>query len=143
MLRRLPSPPTRAAALTFGAGLAASIALFLGVSHLEYDNLALAFSQRADQRVASVRQGLHDAVEVITVTNRLFALGTPVTRAQFHDFTAPLLQRHPYIKAFNFHRRVADSEREAVEAELQGVLPGTVIREERDGRRVPAARRAS
>jgi diguanylate cyclase (GGDEF)-like protein/PAS domain S-box-containing protein len=143
MLRRLPSPPTRAAALTFGAGLAASVALFLGVSHLEYDNLALAFSQRADQRVASVRQGLHDAVEVITVTNRLFALGTPVTRAQFHDFTAPLLQRHPYIKAFNFHRRVADGERAAVEAALQSVLPGTVIREERAGRRVPAARRAS
>ena len=141
MLRRLPFSPTRAAALTFGAGLAASIALFLGVSHLEYDNLALSFAQRADQRVAAVREGLHDAVEVITVTNRLFALGTPVTREQFHDFTAPLLQRHPFIKAFNYHRLVADSERAAVESELQAVLPGTVIREERDGVQVVAERR--
>ena len=141
MLRRLPFSPTRAAALTFGAGLAASIALFLGVSHLEYDNLALSFAQRADQRVAAVREGLHDAVEVITVTNRLFALGTPVTREQFHDFTAPLLQRHPFIKAFNYHRLVADSERAAVESELQAVLPGTVIREERDGVQVAAERR--
>ena len=141
MLHRLPFSPTRAAALTFGAGLAASIALFLGVSHLEYDNLALSFAQRADQRVAAVREGLHDAVEVITVTNRLFALGTPVTREQFHDFTAPLLQRHPFIKAFNYHRLVADSERAAVESELQAVLPGTVIREERDGVQVAAERR--
>ncbi|MFC4931067.1 bifunctional diguanylate cyclase/phosphodiesterase [Massilia sp. GCM10023247] len=141
MSRRLLFSPTRAAALTFGAGLAASIALFLGVCHLEYDNLALSFAQRADQRVAAVREGLHDAVEVITVANRLFALGTPVTRAQFHDFTAPLLQRHPFIKAFNYHRLVADGERAAVEAELQAVIPGTVIREERDSRQAPAEQR--
>ncbi len=141
MLRRLPFSLTRAAALTLGAGLAASTALFVGVSHLEYDNLALSFNQRAEQRVATVHQGLHDAVEVITVTNQLFALGAPVTRAQFHDFTAPLLLRHPFIKAFNYHRIVQDSERAAVEAELQGVIPGTVITEQKDGKRVPAERR--
>ncbi|MFC5511249.1 EAL domain-containing protein [Massilia jejuensis] len=141
MLRRLPFSPTRAAVLTLAAGLAASTALFVGVSHLEYDNLSLSFNQRAEQRVAAVRQGLHEAVEVATVTNQLFALGAPVTRAQFHDFTAPLLLRHPFIKAFNFHRIVRDSERAAVEAQLQRVVPGTVITEEKDGRRVPAERR--
>jgi len=141
MLRRLPFSLTRAAALTLGAGLAASSALFVGVSHLEYDNLALSFKQRADQRVATVRQGLHDAVEVVTVTNQLFSLGAPVTRAQFHDFTAPLLLRHPFIKAFNYHRIVKDGERAAVEAELQRVIPGTVIREEIDGKQVASAHR--
>lgn len=141
MLRRLPFSLTRAAALTLGAGLAASTALFVGVSHLEYDNLALSFNQRAEQRVATVRQGLHDAVEVVTVTNQLFALGTPVTRAQFQDFTAPLLLRHPFIKAFNFHRVVTDSERAAVEAELQRVIPGTVISDDHTGRRGPAGQR--
>jgi len=141
MVRRQSFSLTRATVLTLGAGLAASCALFVGVSHLEYDNLALSFSQRADQRVASVGQGLHDAVEVLTVTNRLFALGTPVTREQFHDFTSPLLARHPFIKAFNFHRVVDDAERPAIEAELQAVLPDTVIGDERDGMRVPAPRR--
>jgi diguanylate cyclase (GGDEF)-like protein/PAS domain S-box-containing protein len=141
MLRRLPFSLTRAAALTLGAGLAASGALFVGVSHLEYDNLALSFKQRADQRVATVRQGLHDAVEVVAVTNQLFALGAPVTRAQFHDFTAPLLLRHPFIKAFNYHRIVKDNERPAIEAELQRVIPGTVISEERGSARKPAAHR--
>jgi diguanylate cyclase (GGDEF)-like protein/PAS domain S-box-containing protein len=141
MLRRLPFSLTRAAALTLGAGVAASIALFVGVSHLEYDNLALSFDQRAQQRVATVRQGLHDAVEVITVTNQLFALGAPVTRAQFHGFTMPLLLRHPFIKAFNFHRVVKDSERAAVEAELQRLIPGTVFSDDLGGRRVRAAQR--
>jgi diguanylate cyclase (GGDEF)-like protein/PAS domain S-box-containing protein len=143
MLRRLPFSLTRAAALTLGAGLAASSALFVGVSHLEYDNLALSFNQRADQRVATVRQGLHDAVEVVTVTNQLFALGAPVTRAQFQDFTTPLLLRHPFIKAFNYHRIVPDGERAAVEAELQKIIPGTVIHQEGDGKQVPAGRRPS
>ena len=142
MVRRLSFSLTRASVLTLGAGLAASCALFVGVSHLEYDNLALSFSQRADQRVATVRQGLHDAVEVATVTNQLFALGAPVTREQFHDFTSPLLARHPFIKAFNFHRVVDDAERSAVEAELGRIVPGTVIGEVRDSRRVPAERRA-
>jgi len=141
MVRRLSFSLTRATVLTLGAGLAASCALFVGVSHLEYDNLALSFSQRADQRVATVRQGLLDAVEVVNVTNQLFALGAPVTRAQFHDFTSPLLARHPFIKAFNFHRVVDHAERPAVEAELQQVLPGTVISEVRDSMRVPAERR--
>ena len=142
MVRRLSFSLTRASVLTLGAGLAASCALFAGVSHLEYDNLALSFSQRADQRVAAVRQGLHDAVEVAAVTNQLFALGAPVTREQFHDFTSPLLARHPFIKAFNYHRVVDDAERPAVEAELGRVLPGTMIGEVRDSRRVPAERRA-
>ena len=58
MFRRLPLSLTITAALTLGGGLAASSALFLGVSHLEYDNMALAFGQRSDERVAAVRQGI-------------------------------------------------------------------------------------
>jgi len=62
MAPRLPLSLTLAAALTLGGGLAASGALFLGVSHLEYDKMALAFAQRADERVAAVRQGIDQAV---------------------------------------------------------------------------------
>ncbi|RZA33338.1 MAG: EAL domain-containing protein [Lysobacteraceae bacterium] len=129
MARRLPLSLTLTAALTLGGGLAVSGALFLGVSHLEYDNMALAFAQRADERVAAVRQGIDQAVEVLTVTNQLFARGEPVSREQFHDFTAALLQRHRYIQAFNFHRAVAGEQRAAVESELSKVRPGTVFTE--------------
>ena len=129
MSRRLPLSLTLAAALTLGGGLAASGALFLGVSQLEYDNMALSFGQRSDERVAAVRQGIEQAVEVLTVTNQLFARGEPVSREQFRDFTAALLQRHGYIQAFCFHRSVPGEARTRVEAELGRVRPGTVFTE--------------
>jgi diguanylate cyclase (GGDEF)-like protein/PAS domain S-box-containing protein len=123
-------------------GLATTAALTLAVNRLEIDNKTLAFEQGANVRVAALHQGMDEAVEVLNVTNQLFTTVQPVTRAQFHDFTTPLLLRNPYIKAFNFHRAVDDAERAAFEAELQRVRPGTVLREMVDGRLVPAPRRA-
>jgi len=61
MPARLPRSLTLAAALTLGGGLLASAALFVGVSRLEYRNLALTFAQQADARVALVRQALAGA----------------------------------------------------------------------------------
>ncbi|GAB3431196.1 EAL domain-containing protein [Massilia solisilvae] len=141
MPRPQPFKLTLAASLTLGTGLAASAALFMAAVHLEYDNQAFAFEQRAAQRVAAVRQGLNDAVEVLTAANQLFSTVRPVTREQFHDFTTPLLKRHPFIQAFNYHRLVKDSERARVEAELQRVRPGTVITEKRGGVQRTAPRR--
>ncbi|MDQ1835002.1 bifunctional diguanylate cyclase/phosphodiesterase [Massilia scottii] len=127
--RRLPFSLSVAAALTLGGGLAATALLAVAVARLEDDKHALAFQQRATVRVAAIRQGLDEAVEVVTVTNQLFATVHPVTRRQFHDFTQPLLQRYPFIQAFNYHRLVSDAAREAAEAELQQVVPGTRITE--------------
>jgi diguanylate cyclase (GGDEF)-like protein/PAS domain S-box-containing protein len=137
--RRLPFTLTAAAVFTLISGLMVTGVLFVGVSRLEYDNMDLAFEQRAATRVAALRQGLDDAVEVLTVTNQLFSTVEPVTREQFRRFTAPLLERHPFIRAFNFHRVVDDAGRAAFEAELQQVRPGTVITE--GGRPGPARRR--
>ena len=58
MPSRLPRSLTLAAALTLGGGLITSSMLFIGVSRLEYSNMALAFAQRADARVAAVGLGL-------------------------------------------------------------------------------------
>jgi diguanylate cyclase (GGDEF)-like protein/PAS domain S-box-containing protein len=140
--RRLPFSLTLAAALTLGGGLATTIALTLAVDRLEIENQTLAFEQGANVRVAALHQGMDEAVEVLNVTNQLFATVQPVTRSQFHDFTTPLLLRNPYIKAFNFHRAVEDADRSAFEAELQRVRPGTMLREMVGGRLVPAPRRA-
>ncbi|CUI03797.1 diguanylate cyclase/phosphodiesterase (GGDEF & EAL domains) with PAS/PAC sensor(s) [Janthinobacterium sp. CG23_2] len=129
MRRRLPFSLSVAAALTLGAGLAATALLALAVARLEDDKHALAFQQRATVRVAAIREGLDEAVEVVTVTNQLFATVYPVTRQQFHDFTQPLLQRYPFIQAFNYHRLVSGAEREAAEAALQQVVAGTRITE--------------
>jgi diguanylate cyclase (GGDEF)-like protein/PAS domain S-box-containing protein len=141
--RRLPLSLTLAAALTLGGGLATTAALTLAVHRLEIDNRSLAFEQGANVRVAALRQGMDEAIEVLNVTNQLFVTVQPVTRSQFHDFTTPLLLRNPYIKAFNFHRAVADGERAAFEAELQRVRPGSVMRELVDGKLARAPRRPS
>jgi len=125
MLRRmLPLSLTAAALLTLAGGLVTTVVLFAGVARLEDENLALAFAQRADVRVATLAQGLDEAVEVVLVTNTLFQAVPAVTRDQFHAFAAPLLARHPFIQAFNYRRRVAGAERPAVEAELGALRPG-------------------
>ena len=140
--RRLPFSLTPAVALTLGGGLLASAVLAAAVARLEYDNQALVFAQGADVRAATLRQGMNEAVEVLNVTNQLFATVQPVTRAQFHAFTTPLLERHPYIRAFNFHRIVPHAGRAAFEAELQGLRPGTVLRELGSEGLAPAPQRA-
>ncbi|MFD2273403.1 CHASE domain-containing protein [Undibacterium arcticum] len=110
-------------------GLIITQSLFVSVSRLEHDKAALNFRQQADLRIAAVRQGLEEAVQVLTVLNQLFATVEPVSRAQFHSFTQPLLQRYPYIQAFNFHRLVSLAERPAYEAEMRQHTPGFVVTE--------------
>jgi len=143
--RRLSPSLTLAAALTLCGGLAATLALTVAVGRLEYDNQSLAFERDVGIRVAALRQGMDQAAEVLNVTNQLFATVQPVTREQFHAFTTPLLERNPFILAFNFHRVVGDGDRAAFEAGLQRVRPGTVLTELRiDGASqtlVPATRR--
>ena len=139
MLRgRLPLSLSAAAVLTFACGLSVTAVLFAAISQLEYDKMSLSLQQRAGVRVAAVEQGLADAVEVLTTTNQLFAAIVPVTRQQFHDFTTPLLERHPFIQAFNFHRRLPHGERAALEAELRSIVPGYVMQEMHDGVLLPA-----
>ena len=143
MLRgRLPYSLSAAAALTLACGLSVTVVLFAAISQLEYDKMSLSLQQRAGARVAAIEQGLDDAVEVLTTTNQLFAAIVPVTRQQFHDFTTPLLQRHPFIQAFNFHRRITHAERAAFEAELRAIEPGYRMMEMHDGELLPAPVRA-
>lgn len=140
--RRLPSLLSAAAIITLAGGLAASAMLFIAVSRLEFDKASLAFEQRATVRTAAIREGLDQAVEVLTVTNQLFTAVAPVTRSQFRDFTQPLIQRYPFVQAFNYHRLVPHAERAAVEADISAILPGTRFMEMVEGGgRAPAPER--
>jgi len=139
MLRRgLPFSLTAAAALTLAGGLLTTVVLFAGVGRLESDNMSLSFNQRADLRIGALSHGFDEAVEVVTVTSSLFDAMGPVTRAQFHAFTAPLLARHPFIQAFNYRRVVQGADRPAMEAELGRLRPGLGITELVNGRLVSA-----
>ena len=144
MLRgRLPYSLSAAAALTFACGLSVTAVLFAAISQLEYDKMSLSLQQRAGARVAAIEQGLDDAVEVLTTTNQLFSAIVPVTRQQFHDFTTPLLQRHPFIQAFNYHRRMPHAQRAAFEAELRAIVPGYTMLEMHGTQMLPAPVRAN
>ncbi|MGZ3181458.1 MAG: bifunctional diguanylate cyclase/phosphodiesterase [Telluria sp.] len=140
-IRRPKSRLSTAAGLTLAGGVLSTLVLFGAVARLEYERVSLNFEQRAGVRIAAIHQGLDAAVEVVRVAHNLFETVQPVSREQFHALTAPLLARHPYIRAFNYHRLVPGSERAAFEAGLQREVPGTVLRELRNGQRVVAPER--
>src|SRR5450830_1189788 len=140
---RAPYRLAASAALTLGAGLAVTAILAAGVLRLEQDKLALAFDQQASVRVAAIRRGLDQALEVVAVTNALFQTVDGVSEAQFHQFTAPLVERNRFIKAFSYHHNISDNERPAFEHSLAGNHPGSTIREFRDGHAQTALRHPS
>jgi diguanylate cyclase (GGDEF)-like protein/PAS domain S-box-containing protein len=130
-----------AAALTLLAGLSVTVLLFVAVSALEYSKSELDFQQRANRRAGAIQRGLDDTVEVVAVTNELFKSMDSVSRTQFRSFTRPLLQRYPFIQAFNYHRVLADADRAAFEALLRRDYPGYSVHDMRDGKPVPAPQR--
>jgi len=141
MQLRLSFPPGVASVLTLVAGMVATAAVYVAVSNLEDEKTRMAFEQRANVRIAALRQGIDQAIEMLRVTNHLFASVEPVTRRQFHDFTVPLLRRYPFITAFNFHRQLVDAERAGFEAQLGRVAAASVITETANGTTRPAPRR--
>ncbi|AVR96283.1 bifunctional diguanylate cyclase/phosphodiesterase [Pseudoduganella armeniaca] len=144
MRRRLSSRVSAAAVLTLVAGVTVTGVLFYAVSALEYGKQSLGFQQRANLRVAAIRRGLDDAIEVLTVTNQLFRTLPPaaVTREQFGSFTRPLLQRYPFIQSFAYHRLLRHDERAAWERDVQRTWPGVTVRDLGPGGFEPAAVRA-
>jgi diguanylate cyclase (GGDEF)-like protein/PAS domain S-box-containing protein len=145
---RLPPPSERtpyrlaaSAVLTLGAGLAVTAILAAGVLHLEQDKQALAFERQAGIRVAAIRRGLDQAIEVVAVTNTLFRTVGNVSEAQFHTFTGPLIERNRFIKAFTYHQRLLDADRPAFEAAMARSHPGSMVRETRGGLSQSALRR--
>jgi diguanylate cyclase (GGDEF)-like protein/PAS domain S-box-containing protein len=99
------------APLTLVVGLFLTTVLFIGNRQLEDEKVALAFAQRAAASASAVQHGLNDAVQVLSVLNQLFITVDSVSRTQFDTFTQPLLQRYPYIQAFNYHRFLPGAER--------------------------------
>ncbi|UTY60249.1 EAL domain-containing protein [Massilia sp. erpn] len=117
--RRSSSSIAFAAAATLGAGLAVTTVLFVAVTALEYGKMELSFQQRANVRAAAIQRGFIDAVEVLSITNQLFRTVEPVSREQFREFTRPLLERYPFVSAFNFHRVLTHPQKLAYEAAMR------------------------
>ncbi|WP_343733128.1 EAL domain-containing protein [Duganella sp.] len=93
-----------AATLTLLTGVAVTGLLFVAVSALEYSKMELSFQQRGHMRAAAIRRGMDDTLELVTIINTLFKSVGVVDREQFAAFTRPLLERYPFVQAFNFQR---------------------------------------
>jgi diguanylate cyclase (GGDEF)-like protein/PAS domain S-box-containing protein len=127
-----------AAVLTLVTGCAVTGLLFVAVSALEYSKQELGFQQRAHLRASTIRRGLDDTLELVTILNDLFKSVGTVSRAQFGDFTRPLLARYPFVQAFNFHRVMDDDAARRHEREMQALYPGYRLH---DGGNLPMAPR--
>lgn len=140
-MRRSHSPLSIAALLTLIIGLLISAILFVALRRLAHDTVELEFQQRAKVRVAAIQDGVDGSIDVLKDINQLFVTFGEVSREQFKAFSAPLLQRHPYIQALNYHRILADGERDAYEAEMRKQFPDFTIRDRQGDGLVTSPRR--
>jgi diguanylate cyclase (GGDEF)-like protein/PAS domain S-box-containing protein len=136
--RMVSARPARVV-LVFGLLLTAT--LFITFRTEEQRGMRALFERRANNRIGAIREGLNDAVEVVTTVNRLFATMQPVSRAQFTAFTRPMLENNPQLRLIAYQRMVGDGERAAFEAERQRRWPDFEIRALAGGQLVTSPRR--
>jgi diguanylate cyclase (GGDEF)-like protein/PAS domain S-box-containing protein len=127
--RARPRPPDIAAAITLLGALGVTGVLVIAMRGAEQERARSVFLQHVAIRVAAINAGFGEALDVLRANKALFDSVGPVERAQFADFTRPLLQSHPWLQAVEFHRLVADRDRAAFEAARAGLRPGYAIRE--------------
>ncbi len=120
-------------------GLAITLGLFVSVRHLEYEKMDAEFRRLGSSHLKAVVDGLDGLVHELETVNRLFVTMDGVSREQFHNFTAPMLRRAPYIKSLGFQRLVSAAQRPAYEAEIRKHIPNFTIRQLSDGKPEPAA----
>ncbi len=116
-----------AAALTLVTGCAVTLLLLIAVSALEYSKMELGFQQRAQVRAAAIRRGMDDTLELVTLLNGLFTSVGTVGREQFASFTRPLLERYPFVQAFNFQRVLDANGARAYQAAQQTRFPDFLL----------------
>ncbi len=139
---RLPTRLSAAAMLALTVGLIVTAVLFGEIRRLEHDKAELDFQQRAKARMLAVQEQLDETVQVLKILNQMFATFEPVSRDQFHVFSQPLLERHPYVQAFNFHRYISETDRPAYEQAMQLRFPGFRMNQMQGSKLVPAEVRA-
>ncbi|MDQ7968665.1 MAG: CHASE domain-containing protein, partial [Oxalicibacterium faecigallinarum] len=141
-MQRSHFSPSMAALLTLIVGLMISVILFISMRRLAHDNVDTEFHQHAKVRVAAIQDGINSSIDVLRDVNQLFVAFGDVSREQFKEFSAPLLERNPYIQALNYHRILSDDERDAYEAQMRERYPNFVITErDKQNKLLVAARR--
>ena len=132
-------PVSLAALLVLGAGLAFTAVLSVWLANTDAERNQRALEQAADVRQTAFQEEFNDALDGLTIVNRLFSGSSDLNRRQFQDLAMHLVERHPFVQAFSFARVVRADQRPAFEAQMQQLKPEFVITEIQDGSAVPAS----
>lgn len=121
-----PAGPPRStvvlAALVLGVGTALSIAVYLYNRGLERDRIEAEFTRRVDIRHALTREIVNYYAAGLYALRALFAGSDDVSRQEFHQVAADVLQRYPGIAVLEWAPLVPASERDAFEAAVSREL---------------------
>ncbi len=140
VIKKLGTPVV--ASLTLILGFCLTAVLCLGTARFEDEALSADFNQRVTSQVSLLQESLEEAVQILTIVNRLFVTVGQPSRQQFALFTAPLLRKYPYVHAFAFQRLVKPSERDAFEATMRHLFPNFRITTFVAGALLPTALRS-
>ncbi len=118
-----PDGPLRAFAL-LAAGAALSLAGFLFAREAHRKEVEAAFRAVAQDRAEAVGLGLTRGFETVLILRDHLTSGGEFDPASFRAFTAPTLERHPYIQSLQWLPEVTPANRAALEAAGRAVRPG-------------------
>jgi PAS domain S-box-containing protein len=126
------------AVFTLVVGLTVTLILSIWTYRMSDEQERGIFDRYANARVSAVRQRLFDVIGALQSLNQSFATFGVISRAEFHAITLPLLERYPYVQAFDFHLLISRADRPAFEARMGKIFPGYRVTDWEDGRMVPA-----
>ena len=104
-------------------GAALSVAGFHFTREAHQRQVEAQFQAAARDRAESVVQGLHRGFEDVIVLRGFFEASDEVTRTDFEQFLAPILNRDPFVKAFQWLPEVTPENRVKLETEARKAHP--------------------
>lgn len=143
--RDLWRPRRLAVALPLAITTLLTALVFLEIRNSEDDRIGTEFLRDAENAATLVDKRLQTQLDMILAIERYAALNPELSRNEFREFVAPMLQRHPGTQNFSWNPYVAAVDREDFEQRVRRLdRPDFVILdrdESRPGRTAPAAPR--
>jgi PAS domain S-box-containing protein len=114
------------------AGVILAIVAFRAVRHVETKSVKAEFNLVAQDRVNAVKREIETSLEAVKSLHSFYLASQEVTRAEFRQFTAHLLGRHPSIQALEWIPRITLSQRNLYEERARGEYPDFQITEQEE-----------